>query len=1564
MLHYLTVVSLAFIAAVCGLIPLAASAQTKIPASKVTPTGLTAADLQAAIDAGEIPQARTSTNCATESGGAPREFCRDTDDNTLWMCSVTTPSVCNAASWVQVSGAGGGSGDQVSIDGVSATDPDLRSEGDIDVIRCTGAGTPDVGCVSAEDVIFRSLVGGNAAAFDACRRGAPGFGYDPVTDTYAATCGNYPWSQFRGGRSANGAPAYNSPTCSGGCGETITCTQDGRPIKECLFAGQVIHNNKTADLVLAYDMARPTTDCAVYMPAGVYVFRGCGEKANGTDTPCAVPRAPNNVTYVRSVTLDHGFICGEGGDPDGPFEPESAPAATGRETGTSLVVSMGTFSGFLLAGPNLDTDGGSRDGPLMLFGYEAPGGPTQLGSCVPISATDPTCDTDFDPNSHLLAPITGAGGYRLLDADGAGSGTAVHSGGEFCIDNTLASSGTCRGDRRIKCTATGVRTGQTTGGCDFGAGGNLGPCEGGADTIIDEIRTSARADLVALIEMSSANSDESYPDVESFKVPTTFKRSSSFAGCGTGGTEGKLVGLGVTEASLPAWSQPRLDATTAIATRSISISNKRRTWVYGSGFRNVGWRSGSWLGRIVQDPNLDSIDRTATGGSGTTLTVSGSPWTSDQFRGRTVILRPSAIPVSQGCSSGCQELRVISANTSASLTVTPAWGTNPSSGDAFRISAGSCVGGTGDANLATASNLANGCDYNVQLKIPSIGGLGQDFTWWYTSSWDSSGGLGGRLRSFLVSRYIYGVAIDSGATELEDFAFVNNFTAGPILNLSFADGARAERGRFVGNLASSAISFGYGRNTILGDLDFIGNQFSTSAVVVTTDGQATLRDLKCVGNTGGCLMISPLSNPANRASIVIDGVRIYGRGNESSLCGAGPINLCSRDAGSGYEGRIDNISIRNVTHYIDNAGSASAQPCTVWLDSRSTAPWVGDFGRLRLENIFLWNKATLPSGVVNRAVCAASMTPFFTAKFLSSDVGVETLSPAPTLENVGANRSAQHADDPVEIPGYRPEDRIGDDRTVQFALALPRARKLEHLPRFYFSADTTAGCSGDLPQGNDDTGDGSRARPWRSFGRMLPLYTRGAAIAVLDVCDTWETNDAGGAGDNESTNFPLAAGENLEVTDWPFCSDPRSVCFAVIGSDLSGARRARVSSGMLDSTVVAGNGFFESSPSARDGWLHIENIDFVGTGSAGWPGDCTVAADFYRTDSLGQFSMLNVDVEMCAVGSQQNEVWTSHNSATGTENADYFVGVNVGCRYLEVAGADGSGPCHLNAAGSAVALVGGFSDFEQINTSAVSQFALGLAGTNDKHNYGYVNSHRVWFNTTDTASQKYGFSATGGTDETTSNRLFVANSSVANAGTSSTINGFWRAGAGGVTRKNNVYSGYRNVSYNNDQFIDASGGWPTGTEWVFADRCSIHHAGPSGANQLIDQASGTADCATTDLDVRGTRIEESSGVVGVIEGVTYGTITSGSTGLCDDAPSARGCNGGAWTACTLIDLTSDPFSSGGGAAGLCMTSDCNNDCSEGTILERFGLGLYWPSYLLGAEIVGIEHGASVVPVGR
>jgi hypothetical protein len=91
------------------------------------------------------------------------------DDATLVTGTATNGECGQFDSNGDLVGAGaacgsGGGGDSVEIDGVAAVDPDFRSEGDLDAIRCTGPGAPDASCAAAEDVLYRYNAGSVADA--------------------------------------------------------------------------------------------------------------------------------------------------------------------------------------------------------------------------------------------------------------------------------------------------------------------------------------------------------------------------------------------------------------------------------------------------------------------------------------------------------------------------------------------------------------------------------------------------------------------------------------------------------------------------------------------------------------------------------------------------------------------------------------------------------------------------------------------------------------------------------------------------------------------------------------------------------------------------------------------------------------------------------------------------------------------------------------------------------------------------------------------------------------------------------------------------------------------------------------------------------------------------------------------------------------------------------------------------------------------------------------------------------------------------------------------------------
>lgn len=104
--------------------------------------------------------------------GAPDAACQAANDVILrlnagsvgWLSEIANDLGCGALEGVRRNAAnaawecftpGGGGGDEVSVGGSATTDPDLRSEGDLDFILCSAAGVPDAACLADQDVIAR-----------------------------------------------------------------------------------------------------------------------------------------------------------------------------------------------------------------------------------------------------------------------------------------------------------------------------------------------------------------------------------------------------------------------------------------------------------------------------------------------------------------------------------------------------------------------------------------------------------------------------------------------------------------------------------------------------------------------------------------------------------------------------------------------------------------------------------------------------------------------------------------------------------------------------------------------------------------------------------------------------------------------------------------------------------------------------------------------------------------------------------------------------------------------------------------------------------------------------------------------------------------------------------------------------------------------------------------------------------------------------------------------------------------------------------------------------------------
>ncbi len=125
-----TLYTLALLLAVMVVVPVGLWAQSQTwPANFVSVTGLTATDLQTAIDSNEIggDGVRSAAVCTTETGGTLDELCADSTPGAgtgLWRCTTAT---CEAAGWERVDDTtGGGVVNTADIGDVSVTQDEFE----------------------------------------------------------------------------------------------------------------------------------------------------------------------------------------------------------------------------------------------------------------------------------------------------------------------------------------------------------------------------------------------------------------------------------------------------------------------------------------------------------------------------------------------------------------------------------------------------------------------------------------------------------------------------------------------------------------------------------------------------------------------------------------------------------------------------------------------------------------------------------------------------------------------------------------------------------------------------------------------------------------------------------------------------------------------------------------------------------------------------------------------------------------------------------------------------------------------------------------------------------------------------------------------------------------------------------------------------------------------------------------------------------------------------------------------------------------------------------------------
>lgn len=544
------------------------------------------------------------------------------------------------------------------------------------------------------------------------------------------------------------------------------------------------------------------------------------------------------------------------------------------------------------------------------------------------------------------------------------------------------------------------------------------------------------------------------------------------------------------------------------------------------------------------------------------------------------------------------------------------------------------------------------------------------------------------------------------------------------------------------------------------------------------------------------------------------------------------------------------------------------------------------------------------------------------------------------------------------VPGIN--GTTGNEDTLAYLMNLQNANLPAYLPRIYFSADTTAGCPGDIPQGNDVTGDGTKVAPFRSLAKFLAVSRQGGVVGVFDACDTWETNSAGAAGDDEcdacAAPGPYALDAN-ETMQWTFntgltrCTLPEkdTICVAMIGSDPSGLRRPTFSPAMFDGATT-GN-FIQIQDTASHllsdirGWFYFENLIW-GTAAAPFPAAaCNTQGDFFRMDAPSKVAVLNNTFFICG---DNNEIWTSHNTNVGEVSTSYFVSINTDCNIPQWA-ADENAVCYFSIGNGSIVLLGGTSRLAKAFGAAartVSDVKMTPAVAAQPL-YGFVYGHRTRFTAAADGNTRFGYLSSVFNGATDVARLFVARSFVEGAvSTVAEAGGFWGVPDMSFAFGANAqltYAGFGNSSWNNKAFV--SGG-PIGVNdadrWLWQEYCSAHAAGTAGVDRIIGITAGGGSMDNVDFDWRKVFVNESNPHVAQFGGVTRATIALACANVQTDLGRATPI-----TSCDLTDETSDPFGTTLGPAGLTGTAQVQNGCNL-AVFEKFQTGIYIPAFLSGA----------------
>ena len=874
-----------------------------------------------------------------------------------------------------------------------------------------------------------TLTGGGGSMFDFCRDGSQkGIGYDPITDTYAMTCANYPWSAEKGGSSTTTGAAYDTATCPGGCAEEVTCVRDGLAYKSgtsgdtyaevgCLHTNQKLKRNVMADMMLALDHVRPNPfECTTFVPEfeneayGVYLVGGCGQKVDGTNNTCPVLRYPNDWQYQRHVQpLNGRVLCGEGGDAGGPFAPTFDPEGDGNAVasvnslrGTYFLFDTGTTFGGSRENNDEDPngDGGSSKASLMI-------GPSEgTPVCTPISSSDPTCDVD-------ATVVRG----EVVDNLFSHHATSItdNFAPQVCIGSDIGTYtvGTCEGDPRVQCL-----DGSST--CsDLG----LGSCLDYADALSNlyasdgGFRLRTVASHCNFDEDDCANVGGHYNGLAQISSRTIGGNlAGSLGNCSSGG---KLLTLTTRGSASPTgpWQRQSLVYNTEPSrggTPRIEIypTNVDRIG-FGHGVQGFTFVAAGWPGREGDDRAVTTT-AAATELDGSTsielvYDIQPEDVTAWENGGATVILRSDLESPEEGCRcfgsgfSTCRQSYEIATvnDTTDVITIRThvgqvGWdrsapggfctGQEPDLGDNVEISLTSCsLRGQEISSpdlLDPKGELA--CDFQPVRMGGGIRSFVKDVVFWHGPSIDTLGYNERVEMGQILFQEQLGNVTDSGPFWWHDITVDSSQSWGSMFSLSYEHASLFERISIINSTAPTFINIATGHGADIRDVICRNSAFD--ALVLFNRGLSSVTGWIDTGCSGQ-FWISPKTGE-DLLGTTIEEVSVFGGGADMPRTHNAATNahalIAIHDQGNTASGSIQGrVSIDNVHWHAPTQdevvqSGVTFTPCLVSIeDEVSGEPWLDDLTGLSITNSSILQNKNLngdPAGVDPLVVCEHDMT--------------------------------------------------------------------------------------------------------------------------------------------------------------------------------------------------------------------------------------------------------------------------------------------------------------------------------------------------------------------------------------------------------------------------------------------------------------------------------------------------------------------------------------------------------------------------------------------------------------